>query len=264
MMGLKTHRWNHIFCEDGKALIVAMDHPAVFGMMEGLEKSGEVICKIRAGGADAILTTFGVVTRFAEEIGDMGIVLRGDGGGSMLAPEHGPMQLIYNVYDALRVGADAVGCMGMPGSKYESETLPYLSDLIAQCAEWNVPVMAEMLPGGFENPAEMWTPENIGHACRIGAELGVDFIKTTYSGDVESFRAICEQVYVPIVVLGGSKSKDPRDLLNGIYEAMQAGASGVAVGRNIWRYPEPDKMTAAIAAIIHEDATVDTALGYLA
>ena len=263
MMGLKTHRWNHIFCEDGKALIVAMDHPAVFGMMEGLEKSGEVICKIRAGGADAILTTYGVVTRFAEEIGDMGIVLRVDGGGSMLAPEHGPMQLIYNVYDALRVGADAVGCMGMPGSKYESETLPYLSDLIAQCAEWNVPVMAEMLPGGFENPAEMWTPENIGHACRIGAELGVDFIKTTYSGDVESFRAICEQVYVPIVVLGG-KSEDPSNLLNGIYEAMQAGASGVAVGRNIWRYPEPDKMTAAIAAIIHEDATVDTALEYLA
>ena len=263
MMGLKTHRWNHIFREDGKALVVAMDHPAVFGMMEGLEKSGEVICKIRAGGADAILTTYGVVTRFAEEIGDMGIVLRVDGGGSMLAPEHGPMQLIYNVYDALRVGADAVGCMGMPGSKYESETLPYLSDLIAQCAEWNVPVMAEMLPGGFENPAEMWTPENIGHACRIGAELGVDFIKTTYSGDVESFRAICEQVYVPIVVLGG-KSEDPSNLLNGIYEAMQAGASGVAVGRNIWRYPEPDKMTAAIAAIIHEDATVDTALEYLA
>ena len=263
MMGLKTHRWNHIFCEDGKALIVAMDHPAVFGMMEGLEKSGEVICKIRAGGADAILTTYGVVTRFAEEIGDMGIVLRVDGGGSMLAPEHGPMQLIYNVYDALRVGADAVGCMGMPGSKYESETLPYLSDLIAQCAEWNVPVMAEMLPGGFENPAEMWTPENIGHACRIGAELGVDFIKTTYSGDAESFRAICERVYVPIVVLGGSKSKDPRDLLNSIHEAMQAGASGVAVGRNIWRYPEPDRMTAAIAAIIHEDATVDAALEYL-
>ncbi len=264
MIGLKTHRWNHIFREDGKALIAAMDHAGVFGMMEGLEKPGEVIRKISAGGADAILTTYGVVTRFAEEIGNMGIVLRVDGGGSTLAQEHGPMQLLYDVYDALRVGADAVGCMGMPGSKYESETLPYLSDLIAQCAEWNVPVMAEMLPGGFENPAEMWTPENIGHTCRIGAEMGADFIKTTYSGDVESFRAICEQVYVPIVVLGGSKSKDPRDLLDGIHEAMQAGASGVAVGRNIWRYPEPDKMTAAIAAIIHEGATVDAALEYLA
>ena len=263
MVGLKTHRWNHIFREDGKVLIVAMDHPSTFGMMEGVEKPGQVIRQVRAGGADGMLTTYGIVTRFAEEIGNMGILLRVDGGGTMLAQERGPMQLIYDVYDALRVGADAVCCMGMPGSTYESVTLPYLSDLISQCAEWNVPVMAEMLPGGFENPAEMWTPENIGHACRIGAELGVDFIKTTYSGDVESFRAICEQVYVPIVVLGGSKSKDPRDLLNGIHESMQAGASGVAVGRNIWRYPEPDKMTAAIAAIIHEDATVDAALEVL-
>ncbi|MBU0705431.1 MAG: hypothetical protein KKC18_16395, partial [Chloroflexi bacterium] len=122
MIGLKTHRWNHIFGEDGKALIVAMDHAAVFGIMEGLGKPGQVVSKIRAGGADAMLTTYGVVTRFAEEIGDMGIVLRVDGGGSMLAQEHGPMQLIYDVYDALRVGADAVGCMGMPGSVYETET----------------------------------------------------------------------------------------------------------------------------------------------
>ncbi|MDY7078374.1 MAG: aldolase [Chloroflexota bacterium] len=264
MLGLKTHRWSHIFREDGKALVVAMDHAGAFGLMEGLRKPGEVLRQVRAGGADAILTTYGVVTRFAKEIRDMGVVLRVDGGGSRLAQERGPMQLVYDVYDALRVGADAVGCMGMPGSKYEAEMLPYLSELVAQCAEWNVPVMAEMLPGGFENPAEMWTPENIGHACRIGAELGVDFIKTTYSGDVESFRNIVEQVYVPIVVLGGSKSKDPRDLLEGIHGAIQAGASGVAVGRNIWRYPEPDKMTAAIAAIVHEGATVDAALEYLA
>ncbi len=264
MTGFKTHRWNRIFGEDGKTLIVALDHPSMFGMMEGLEKPGEVLRQVRAGGADAVLTTYGVATRFAEEIGNMGVILRVDGGGSVLAKERGPMQLIYDVYDALRIGADAVGAMGFPGSRFEMETLPYLSELVAQCAEWNMPVMAEMLPGGFEQPAEMWTPENIGHACRIGAELGVDFIKTTYSGDASSFRAICEQVYVPIVVLGGSKSKDPRDLLDGIHGAMQAGASGVAVGRNIWRYPGPDKMTAAIAAIVHGGATVDTALEHLA
>lgn len=260
MVGLKTHRWNHIFREDGKTLIVAMDHAGAFGLCSGLEKPGQVIRKVHAGGADGILTTYGICTQFAEDIGDLGLILRVDGGGTSLAKERGPTQLVYDVYDALRIGADAVGTMGMPGSQFEADMLPYLSELVTQCAEWNVPVMAEMLPAGFENPAEWWTPENIGHACRIGAELGVDFIKTTYTGDVESFHRITEQVYVPIVVLGGSKSKDPRDLLDGIYGAMQAGASGVAVGRNIWRYPEPDKMTAAIAAIIHDDATVDAAL----
>ncbi len=263
MVGLKTHRWNHIFRQDGKTLIFAMDHAGMFGVMEGLEKPGEVIRQVRAGGADAILTTYGICTRFATEIGDLGMILRVDGGNSALAKERGPTKLIYNVRDALRLGADAVGTMGMPGSQFENSMLPYLSELIGQCAEWNVPVMAEMLPGGFENPAEMWTPENIGHACRIGAELGVDFIKTNYTGDVASFRRVVQQVYVPIVVLGGSKSKEPRDLLNGIYESMQAGASGVAVGRNIYQYSQPDKITAAIAAIVHENVTVDAAMEYL-
>jgi DhnA family fructose-bisphosphate aldolase class Ia len=91
----------------------------------------------------------------------------------------------------------------------------------------------------------------------------VDFIKTNYTGDVASFRRVVEQVYVPIVVLGGSKSKEPRDLLNNIYEAMQAGASGVAVGRNIYQYAKPDQITAAIAAIVHQNATVDAAMEYL-
>lgn len=264
MTGAKTnHRLNHIFRENGKTLIVAMDHGSVFGTMAGLEKPGEVIEKVRRGGADAILTTYGVGKRFVREIGDMGLILRVDGGHSALAPEWGPLQLIYQVQDALRLGADAVGTMGMPGSKFQAQTLPYLSELVGQCAEWNMPVLAEMLPGGFENPETLWTPENVADVCRIGAELGADIIKTAYTGDVDGFARIVEQVYVPIVVLGGSKSDDPRDLLVKIHGAMQAGARGVACGRNIYQWKEPEKMVQAVAAIIHDGATVDAALEIL-
>ena len=264
MSGAKrNHRLNHIFRENGRTLIVAMDHAGVFGTMNGLEKPGEVIRKVRSGGTDAILTTYGVSKQFVKEIGDMGLVLRVDGGYSALAAERGPLHLIYRVQDALRLGADAVGTMGMPGSRFEAQMLPYLSELIGQCAKWNMPVMAEMLPGGFENPKEFWTPENITNACRIGAELGVDFIKTTYTGDVESFARVVEQVYVPIVVLGGTKSEDPHDLLEQIHGAMQAGACGVACGRNIYQAKDPARMVQAIAAIIHDGATVDSALDLL-
>jgi DhnA family fructose-bisphosphate aldolase class Ia len=264
MTGAKSnHRLNHIFRENGKTLIVAMDHAALFGTMGGLEEPGEVIRKVRNGGADAILTSYGVSKQFVKEIGDMGLILRVDGGLSALAQERGPLHLIYQVQDALRLGADAVGTMGMPGSRFEAQMLPYLSELIGQCAEWNMPVMAEMLPGGFENPKEFWTPKNIGDACRIGAELGVDFIKTTYTGDVDSFAKIVEQVYVPIVVLGGTKSDDPRDLLEPIHGAMQAGACGVACGRNIYQSEDPAKMVQAVAAIIHDGATVGAALELL-
>ncbi len=260
MAGLKTHRLDHVFKEDGKTVIFAMDHAGNFGNMEGLEKPGELVRKVRAGGADAILTTYGICTRFAKEIGGMGMILRCDGGNSVLAAQRTAMKLLFGARDALRIGADAVCVMGMPGSAHENETLPYLADLIGQCAEWSLPVMAEMLPGGFEKPGEMWTPENIGHASRIGAEMGVDFIKTNYAGDVQSFCKVCAQAYVPVVVLGGSKAKTAKDLLTGIYESMQAGAAGVAVGRNISQSGHPDKITAAIVAVVHAGATVDAAL----
>jgi len=264
MTGSKqSRRMSRIFRENGRTLIVAMDHAAVFGMMKGLECPGDVIRQVREGGADAILTTFGVCKQFSDEIGSMGVILRMDGGISVLAKERAHLRLTFGVRDALRLGVDAVGCMGMPGSTSEGETLHYLSALVGQAGEWNMPVMAEMLPGGFENPAEFWTSEKIGHACRIGAELGVDFIKTTYSGDKEGFRLALQQVYVPVVVLGGSKSKDPRDLLQVISDALEAGASGVAVGRNIYQYPEPRKITAAIAAIIHDRASVEEALKHV-
>lgn len=263
MSGLKRHRLDHIFAEDGKALIVAMDHAATFGRMAGLEDPGRVLRQIRSAGADAVLTTYGVATRFAADLGSMGLILRVDGATSMLAEGRGHPRLIHHVPDALRVGADAVGCMGMPGASFEAETLPYLTELVNEAAEWNVPVMVEALPGGFEDPATWWTDENIGHACRICVELGADFIKTAYTGDPASFRRIVAQLYVPVVVLGGSSSQEPRDLLTSIKGALEAGARGVAVGRNIWHYAEPDKMTAAIRAIIHDEATVDQALNHL-
>ena len=93
--------------------------------------------------------------------------------------------------------------------------------------------------------------------------MGVDFIKTTYSGDLEGFRSAIEQVSVPVVVLGGGATDNPGELLSSIRSAMDAGASGAAVGRNIFQYPEPQRITAAIAAIVHDDATVDEALGEL-
>ncbi|MCX7680788.1 MAG: hypothetical protein N2508_02265 [Anaerolineae bacterium] len=259
----KTHRLQRIFGDDGRTVIVAMDHAGVFGLTEGLGNPGELIRRIRAGGADAILTTYGICTRFAAEMGRMGVILRADGGISQLAQRRKAMSLIYSASDALRIGADGVAVMGMPGSEYEAETLPYLSALVGQCSEWGLPVLAEMLPAGFESPATWWTPENVGHACRIGAELGADLIKTVYTGSISDFRRIVEQVYVPLVVLGGARVRAPRDLLEEVAAAMEAGASGVAIGRNIFRHPEPENITAAIVAIVHGGTTVSSALGYL-
>lgn len=255
MYGAKERRMRRLFQADGKTFIVAMDHAGSMGVLPGLESPGRLIDSIVAGGADAILTTYGVVTQFAQQIGGLGVVLRSDGGGTSLAKERGGMSLAYDALDALRIGADAVGVMAMPGSRFEGETLPYLAALVSQCREWGVPVMAEALPGGFEDPANMWTPDNVGCACRVAVEMGADFIKTQYSGDVESFRKIVDTTYTPVIVLGGGKIKSETDLLSVVFDAIKAGARGVAIGRNIYQHPHPEKMVRAIRAVIHDDAT---------
>lgn len=259
----KIRRMNRLFRADGKALIVAMDHLAYFGPMPGLERPAGTIRKVVAGGADVIMTTFGIATTFAAEIGQAGLILRADGGTSRLATAPAAGSLLYRAEDALRIGADGVACMGFPGSSFEHLNLPHLAELAAQCHEWRLPLLAEMLPQGFENPKEAWTPENIRTAVRIGAELGADIIKTRYTGSVESFRPVIESCPVPVVVLGGPKMETDEDLLRTVREAMDAGASGVAMGRNIWQHAQPDCMTAAVAAIIHEGASVEEALQLL-
>ena len=86
--------------------------------------------------------------------------------------------------------------------------------------------------------------------------MGVDLIKTQFVGGVESFQKTVESTFVPIVVLGGSKVKDDSAVLQMVYDSIQAGGKGVAMGRNIWGHKNPTKMTQAIVAIVHDDATV--------
>lgn len=256
---MKTKRLNNIFRKNGRTLIVAMDHGSGMNVLPELANPAEKIERVVAGGADVIMTTFGIASKFGDAIGKAGLILRVDGGYSQMALSSNPIRLIYSVEDALRLGADGVVCMGFPGSKFEAETLPYLSELASACHKWGMPLMAEMLPRGFEGGEDSRTPENIALACRMGAELGADFIKTDFTGDIESFKTVVAGTFTPIVVLGGGKAKDPISLLQQVYDSVQAGGAGVAMGRNVWRQPEPEKITRAICRILHENATVEEA-----
>jgi len=101
----KTRRLNRIRARDGKALIVAMDHGAIQGP-KGLERPGEVIKQVIAGGADAILTIYGIAKVFGKELAPVGLIMRTDGGASTIGPDISESAGLYRVEDALRLGAD--------------------------------------------------------------------------------------------------------------------------------------------------------------
>lgn len=244
----KQIRLNHIFAKDGRAVVVAMDH-GMAGMtpLANLTNPGQLLDQLAAGGADAILTTPGIAARFAGHFGDLGLIMRLDGAATMLNQSIDEMRLIASVEDALIMGADAVAVMGFCGTSDETNSLQILGKVATECRRLGVPLMAEMLPLGFG--AEP-TVTQLVQAARIGAEMGADIVKLPYAGPAEAFQAVTETCFAPVLVLGGS-ARAAGEALTQIEEAMSAGASGVAVGRNVWKQEDATEMTRQIVATVH-------------
>lgn len=252
-----------IFREDGRSLVVAMDHGSGLDVYPSMADPAAVLEAVVSSGADAVLTTPGIVREFSQILKSVGVILRVDGGSSQLAKlDSLQCNLLYSVEDALRLGADAVACMGFPGTPLEAATLGNLATLTRQCLEWRMPLMAEMLPGGLMG-SDLRTAENARLAARIGVELGADFIKTEYVGPKESFQTVVEHCYRPILILGGSRTSDEQALFDTVRSCLDIGVAGVVMGRNVWGHPRPGSMVKALAAMIHNNASVIEALELL-
>jgi DhnA family fructose-bisphosphate aldolase class Ia len=250
---VQTHAWpkrrmHHLFAADGKAVMVAMDHSRM-GNAKGLEDMNAAVARVISGGADAILCSPGTARAAAGALGRAGVIMALDSEGSSAD---------WGVDFAVRYGADAVELKVFPGNPTETKLLE-LRRLAAKCFEWGMPLLAEPIPVSFQATAEH-TVENVGKAARIGAEAGADLVKVHYVGTPSEYKqGVTDQCYVPVVVLGGSPTGNPRDALQMAADAMAGGARGVVFGRNVIQHERPDRMVAALAQLIHGDSTVDQA-----
>ncbi len=244
----KQSRLNHIFSSDGRSVIAAMDH-GLFGVspLAHLTHPGELIDQVISGGANAVLTSPGIIKHFYSHLQNTGIILRLDGGGTALYGGIRNLGLISSVEDAVKMGADAVVAMGFCGTEDEYKSLVTLGQIAIECRKLNMPLMAEMLPMGHDSKS---TLKQIISAARIGADLGADMVKIRFSGSVEEYQAVTDACFVPIIMLGGT-AQTQRQLLNEIQSSIQAGARGVAIGRNIWQGDSPALITRAISDIVH-------------
>jgi len=97
----------------------------------------------------------------------------------------------------------------------------------------------------------------VKHAARVAAELGVDIVKTNYTGSIETFREVTEGCGAPVVIAGGPKSDSFKDVLQIIADSIEAGGVGVAMGRNVWQSKNPVITVKAIARIVHDNWSVE-------
>ena len=238
-------------------MIIALDHGLIDGPCPGFERPAETISAIVAGGPDAILTSYGIAQHFADELEGVAVILRSDGSVSNLNWDStGSVGRFFGVEDALRVGADALAVTAFPGSPSEAATLHNLARTIGEAHSVDMPVMAEMVPGGFDAPVELRGTDAVAFAARLGSELGADLIKAPYC---ENFAQVTFSTFAPVVILGGSKGSEAATLSN-IRAAVDNGAAGVAMGRNVFQSDNPTAMTRAVVAVVHADASVEEAL----
>lgn len=256
----KKIRLGRVFKKDGKVLICAMDHGSFAGPMKGIENPKETIHKIIEGGADAFLLTPGIVKNFYEEIvGKVSFILRIDGGQTVYCKKRGAPVLISSVEEAVRLGADGVVTISFIGIENEREEFKTLGEVVKKCNDFGMPLLAEILPEPNEKIKTQYDVEAIKVAARVGAELGADFIKTNYTGDPKTFKEVVKTCPIPIVIAGGPKLESDLQVLSVVKGAMEAGAAGIAFGRNIWQHENPKALVKALSKIIHENASIEEA-----
>ena len=242
-----------------RTIIIPMDHGLTVGTIRGIEDMAAMVDKVALGGANAVLVHSGMIGAGHRQSGkDIGLIVHLSG-GTTLALDPNRKILVCTVERALKMGADAVSIHINIGADDEPEMLQDAQKVVESCREWGMPLIAMMYPRGAKIKDEH-DPEVVNIAVRVGAELGADIVKTNYTGDIDSFKYIVKGAHVPVIIAGGPKMDTTVDLLQVVYDSIQAGCTGVAFGRNVFQAEDPTKLVKAIAKLVHENYTIEEVL----
>jgi len=249
MLG-SPRRTARIAAADGRSLIVAFDHGMGGANYAGMASPGRTLDEVISAGADAVLTTIGIAEAYSSKLNRVGLILNLD-----LATGHEESA----VRAVIAAGAEMGKFILTPWNPEVPDSVARTQHLVAVSHEWGLPLMVEPIPVSF-GATESHTPDKIGKAARIACEIGADVVKMQFTGDAVSFQEVMGTLYRPVVILGGPERSDDRGLLQGIHDAMAAGAIGIAIGRNIWNRERPGRMVAALGEIIHGGGSVESAM----
>lgn len=259
----KTIRTERIFNrETGKTIIVPLDHGVSVGPIKGLTDMRDTVTRIALGGANAVLMHKGIVACGHRARGrDIGLIIHLSA-STALSPYPNAKKLVCTVEEAIRLGADAVSLHVNLGDETEAQMLEDLGHVTATASTWGMPVLAMIYARGPKVKNE-FDPEVVAHCAHVGNELAADVVKVPYTGDRESFAAVCRGCAVPVVIAGGPKTKTTREFLTMIRHSLDAGGRGLSVGRNIFQDKNPRKLLQAVNRLVHDDASIDVAMAVI-
>jgi fructose-bisphosphate aldolase/2-amino-3,7-dideoxy-D-threo-hept-6-ulosonate synthase len=231
--------------EDGRCVVVALDHAQFSGALPGLTPMSKIVTEVVEGGADGVILNPGAARHcVGSYAGRCGLIVRITGASTERNPSFDYHRRICSVEGAVALGADAVIAMGFVGGPGEAASLSLLSEIVEECIRLGMPLIAEMLPAEREH---FYQPDWIGLAARVGAELGADIIKA-YTTGTPADADVIHGCAVPFLAAGGPRSDNPREIAA---RAMANGAAGIAFGRNVFGAGEPRRIVEELVDEVH-------------
>jgi putative autoinducer-2 (AI-2) aldolase len=248
--GMKNRLGRIFNPKSGRTVMLAVDHGYFQGPTTGLERIDLNILPL-VPYADTLMLTRGILRTIVPPSISQAIVMRVSGGTSILK-ELSNEEIAVDIEDSIRMNVCAMAVQVFIGGEYERQSIINMTKMVDQGTRYGIPTLAVTAVGtDMARDARYFRL-----ATRICAELGAHYIKTYYID--EGFETVAASCPVPIVMAGGKKIPEP-DALTMAYNAVQQGASGVDMGRNIFQSEDPVAMIQAVKAVVHDNETPEKA-----
>jgi putative autoinducer-2 (AI-2) aldolase len=236
--------------KSGRTVMLACDHGYIMGPTSGLERMDLTVIPL-LGEADCLMCTRGALRQIVPPTYNKPISLRYSAGSTILTDLND--ECIMDIEEAVRLNASLLAIMVAIGSKFEADTIRTLTKTVDQGNRFGIPTLGVTAVG----KELVRDARYLGLATRVCAENGAHVIKTYFCE--EGFEKVVAACPVPIIIAGGKKLPE-LEALQMAYKAIQAGAAGVDMGRNIFQAEHPVAMLKAVKAIVHDGLKPEAAM----
>ena len=258
----KSDRLNRLL-PNQRGVWIPIDHGASDYPTPGLEDIEGLIRSLIEAGVNAIVAQKGLVSKYAHlcDGTDTNMVVHYSVSTRHAGPDMNNKVIVGHADETLKRGGIAVSSQVNMGSQNEATMISRMGELNRQALHLELPSFGMVYargphlnhqPGDFTNSQ--------AHAVRLAFELGCDAAKCVWTGDKTSFSSVMNSAPIPLLLAGGPASGDTAEVLKTVEKALNAGASGVCMGRQVFAHPDPGAMAKALVMMVHEGASAVSAM----
>lgn len=248
---------------NGRGVWIPIDHGVSDYPVSGLENLEQLITDLIAAEVDVIIAHKGVVSYYNHlcEGTKTKMVIHLSASTTHGGEDSNNKVLVGDAKEAVKRGAVGVSCQVNTGSIGEREMIKSMGKLSKQANKLDIPMFGMVYARGENlNVQENDKTKGYAHAARLAFELGCDAAKTVWTGDKESFATICSSVPIPLLVAGGPSTGDAKAILTMVKDALDCGAAGVCMGRQVFGHEKVKQLAKALTMLVHQNKSVTEAM----